>query len=334
MLSAADKGGKASGFLKVPIASAPASIWGEPQPVVAQPEPQPVVAQPEPQPVVAQPEPQPVVAQPAPTEEPKATGDHRWLRFRAAMGPAGYSYNYDVNTTPRSIMSDGNPVPYGESLQLSGDSAAAEGTGDAVPLSVPTVDVHLMGWLPMFQYVGLDARYRTTWFGVETDSFTQPHEGTDMSWVDHFVTAGLQARYFYDVGENRYWIGAQGGIVSTSLPLVAMWTPEGGSRGLWFFPWGFTSLYGGVRGGADLGFGLDVLLSGAWGTEAYSGLFSSDLDLELGYEVIDHLTVNVGYNRLRRHIVVPECSICEDTGSMVEVTDLRSGVYLGVGTAF
>jgi hypothetical protein len=342
MVSAADKGGKASSFLKIPITAAPASIWGaeptpeptpEPAPV-AQPEPTP---EPTPEPVPAV---EPVVAEPAPVpeppKEPKAPSAHRWLRGWAALGTAGYRYNYDVNATPRSIVADGNPVPYGESLQLSGDTAAQDGTGDAVPLSVPTVDVHVMGWLPQFEYVGADVRYRTTWFGVETDSFTQPHEGVDMSWVDHFVTATIQARYFHDVDDNRYWIGAQGGIVSTALPLVAMWTPEGQARGLWFFPWGFTSMYGGVRGGAELGFGLDVLVSGSWGTEAYSGVFASDYDLALAYEVVDHVTVNFGYNRLSRHIVVPECSEnCADGyGSMVEASDLRSGVYLGVGTAF
>ncbi len=335
MVSAADKGGKASSFLKVPISAAPASIWGSEPVAEPEPEPQPEpVPEPQPEPV-AQPEPQPEPEPvPEPPKEPKEPSDHRWIRARAAIGTAGYTYNYDVGTTPRSIVADGNPVPYGESLQLSGDTAAQEGTGDAVPLSVPSIDVHLIGWLPMFEYVGVDARYRSTWFGVETDSFTQEHEGVDMTWIDHFFTATVQARYFHDVNDNRFWLGAHGGLVSTALPIVAMWTPEGQDRGLWFFPWGFSSLYGGIRGGAELGFGLDVLLSGSWGTEAYSGVFASDYDVALAYEVIDHVTVNVGYNRLGRHIVVPECSECDDTGSMVEVSDLRSGVYLGVGTAF
>jgi len=335
MVSVAGGGGAVSAFSKIPIESAPASIWGS-APVSeppAQPEPvadatQVPVVEPAAQPVV---EP---VAQPEPPKEPTEPGEHRWIRLRAAMGTAGFRYNYQVNSTPRSLLADGNPVPYSESLELSGDTEAQDGGGDAVPLSVPTVDVHLVGWLPMFEYVGVDARYRSTWFGVETDSFTQPHEGVDMSWADHFVTATVQARYFHDVDGDRYWIGAQGGMVSTAVPLVALWTPEGQSRGLWFFPWGFTSLYGGVRGGASLGFGLDVLVGGSWGTEAYSGVFASDVDVELAYEVIDHVTVNLGYNRLSRHIVVPECSDCEDTGSMVEVDDLRSGVYLGVGAAF
>ncbi len=336
MVSFADRDGKASAFMKVPITAAPASIWGtEPTPApTPTPEPTPTPAPepvPQPEPVVAQPTPAPV---PEPPKEPKSPSGKRWLRARAAIGTAGYRYNYDVNSTPRSIVSDGNPVPYSESLQLSGDTAAQDGTGDTVPLSVPTIDVHAMAWLPMFEYIGADVRYRTTWFGVETDSFTQPHEGVDMSWVDHFVTATLQARYFHDVEDNRYWIGVHGGIVSTAVPLVAMWTPEGQSRGLWFFPWGFTSMYGGVRGGAELGFGLDLLVSGSWGTEAYSGVFASDYDLALAYEVVDHVTVNVGYNRLARNIIVPECSECEDTGNMVSASDLRSGVYLGVGAAF
>jgi len=339
MVSAADKGGKASSFLKVPITSAPASIWGsEPTPAPAAtlvPEPTPAPdPTPAPEPVVAQPVPAVVPEPPKEPKTPKEPSDHRWLRARAAIGTAGYRYNYDVNSTPRSIVSDGNPVPYGESLQLSGDTAAQDDSGDTVPLSVPTIDIHAMAWLPMFEYIGADVRYRTTWFGVETDSFTQPHEGVDMSWVDHFVTATLQARYFHDVDDNRFWIGAQGGIVSTAVPLVAMWTPAGQSRGLWFFPWGFTSMYGGIRGGAELGFGLDVLLSGSWGTEAYSGIFASDYDVALAYEVVDHVTVNLGYNRLARDVIVPECSECEDTGNMVEAADLRSGVYIGVGTAF
>ncbi|MFH1467045.1 MAG: hypothetical protein ABIO70_21865 [Pseudomonadota bacterium] len=331
MLSVQDKNGKASGFLKVPITAAPASIWGAPEPTPA-PVAQPV---PEPQPV-AQPEPQPF-GTPAPQPEPpKPAGDHRWVRVRAALGTAGYHYNYDVNATPYEFDADGQPLPYAHSLQLSGDTAAQEGTGDVVPLSVPTVDVRLLAWLPMFEYVGVDARYRTTWFGVETDSFTRTHEGVDMTWTDSFFTATLQGRYFYDAGENRFWIGVQGGVASTAVPVVAMWTPPDQDRGLWFYPWGLTSLYGGIRGGADLGFGLDVLLSGAWGTETYSGVFTSDVDLELAYEVIDHVTVNLGYNRLSRDVIIPERTVeCgDDCGNMVEITDLRSGVYLGVGTAF
>jgi hypothetical protein len=336
MLSVQDKSGKASGFLKVPITAAPASIWGEPVAQLVQPVAQPV--QPAPQPVAqpVQPEPQPFGTPAPPTEPEQPKADHRWVRLRAAIGTAGYRYNYDVNATPYQFDAEGDPLPYAHSLQLSGDTAAEEGTGDVVPLSVPSVDVRLLAWLPMFEYVGLDARYRTIWFGVETDSFTRAQEGPDMTWTDSFFTATLQGRYFYDAGENRYWIGVQGGIASTAVPVVAMWTPEGQDRGLWFYPWGLTSLYGGIRGGADLGFGLDVLLSGAWGTESYSGIFTSDVDLELAYEVIDHLTVNVGYNRLSRDVIIPERTVdCgDDCGNMVEVTDLRSGVYLGVGTAF
>ena len=335
-VSSAD--GKASTFGQISIGGEAPSVWGAPPPVAPEPTPAPApVVDPFEEAVAPAPEPTPA-PEPAPEpekeREPRDPGDHNWLLVRAAMGTAGYRYNYDVNATPRNINADGNPTPFGQSLELSGDEAAVQGTGDAVPLSIPVIDFRVMGWLPMFQYVGLEARYRGMWFGVQTDSFTEDHPGVDMSWYDNFLTVTGQARYYHDVGENRFWLGAHGGIVYTAVPVVAFWTPEGQSRGLWFFDWGFTSFYGGVRGGADLGFGLSAVLGGAWGTEGYSGVFCSDIDVELSYEVINHLTVNLGYNRLSRDVIIPETSEGDDTGNMVELIDLRSGVYFGLGAAF
>ncbi len=323
-VSVATASGVAS-FRKIPVAG----VAAPPPTSVAQPlvPPPSGVAQPVPR---APPSPPAAVAG---LEEPAPA--HRWLHLRAAIGPSAYRYAYDVFGTPRYLRAKGDPIPFEESLVLSGDDDAVTVGGDPVPLWIPAVDVRLDGWVPGFEYVGFDLRYRTSWFGVETDSFTLAHEGVDMSWVDSFATATARARYYHDAGPHRFWLGVRGGAVYTAVPLVTEWQPAGEpTRGLWFFPWSFISFYGGGQAGAELGMGLDVLVGWSLGTEAYSGIFCNDLDVEASWEFIDHLSVHLGYDRLARHVVVPDSTSSDDTGSMVEVTDTHSGVFLGVGTAF
>lgn len=325
--------GAAMGFIKIPVATTSGAVWAT-APVVTPTPVAPVVVPVAPVTPVA-----PVVTEPPKPRAP--AGDHRWIRARVGMGTGSYHYEYQVKASPLPLDYDNNgmqndpndPIPYDKSLELSGDSASVTGGAAPAGLPVPIADLRVSGWLPTFQYIGFDVRYRYLMYGVQTDSFTQPNEGVDMTWIDHFFTGTLRARYYQDVGPNRYWGGLTGGIVYTGIPLVTNWQPPGQTKGLWFFSWSFISLYAGVQGGAEIGEKIDIQLDAALGTESYSGVFATDLGLEASYEIIPHLSLNAGVNYLSRDVVIPHGG-AENAPDMLQATDSRLGFILGVGTAF
>jgi adhesin/invasin len=330
--------GAAMSYIKVPVSAQAGAVWS------AAPASAPVAA-PQPAPVAPPPvAPAPAVASrpaPVPSAATGQLGNHRWLRIRATAGVAGYHYDYALEASPLPLDFDNNgmvddphdPIPYNRSLELSGSSASTDGTTNPSALLVPAIDARVDGWLPMFPYIGFEARYRFMSFGVQTDSFTQQHEGVDMTWIDHYANGTVRARYFFDSGDNRFWLGLQGGLVYTAIPIVTNWWPPDDTQGLWFFPWGFVSLTGGAQAGAEIGQKLDVLLGASLGTEAYSGIFANDFDAEVSYEIVNHLALSLAFNYLSRDVVIPHGSSA-DAVPMIEVTDSRAGVTLGVGAAF
>ncbi len=316
-------------FVKVPVSEdAPVA---DPEPAVADaPEPaeQPA-ADPE-QPKEREPK-EPKVREP---RERKAKGvTHRWLRVRGAAGLGMYDYEYIVDETPRVIIADGDPLPYEQSLVLEGADRELVPGGTASRQPMPELDLRARGWVPSFAYVGADVRYRGHYLGVDTDAFARYNEGLDLGYWDHFLTATIQGRYFHDLGDTRLWLGLAGGTVTTAVPVPAHWSPDGGPAALWFFPWGFTSFYGGVRGGVETGFGLELMAEAAIGTEKWTGVFVQEQSYELSYEVVDHLTVDLVIDMQARHIVVPLEDI-EPYEPMVQVYDQRIGANLGLGLAF
>jgi hypothetical protein len=329
--------GAAMGFLKLPVSTAPVNVWAAAPGPTTPVGPAPVVVAPTP---VAS-TPAPVVTPPPPPKPKAPAGDHRWIRVRANVGTGGYHYEYMVKASPLPLDYDNDgekddpndPLPYDKGLELSGDSASVTGQADPSALAVPMIDIRASGWVPMFQYVGFDVRYRNTMFGVQTDSFTQPNEGVDLTWIDHFVTGTLRGRYYHDVGPNRFWGGLAGGIVYTGIPLVTNWEPPGQNKGLWFFSWSFVSLYGGLQAGAEIGTKIDVQADFGLGTESYSGVLATQAGLDAAYELIPHLTLNLGIDYLKRDVVVPHGS-ADNAPDMLEAVDSRLGFLLGVGTAF
>jgi len=322
-------------FTKVPV--------GEEYAVAAAPEPEPT-PEPTPEPV-AQPEPTPEptpepVAQPEPPKEPKQpkerkarTTDARWLRARITGGIGLYGFEYTVDETPRTIEADGDPLPFEQSLVLEGADRELIPGGDASRQTLPELDVRLRAWVPSFAYVGADLRYRGHFLGVDTDAFARYNEGIDLGYYDNTLTALVQARYYHDVGDTRLWAGAAAGTVTTAVPLPAYWSPDGGPPALWFFPWGFTSFYGGVRGGVETGFGLELMLEAGMGTERWTGVFLQEQSYALSYEVVDHVSVDLVVDVTDRHILVPLDEV-EPYEPMVQVFDDRIGINLGLGVAF
>ena len=311
-------------FVRVPVVVSAAEA-GAPD---ATPAPEPV-AQPEPA-AVAQGEPS---ADPTPRERKPRDGAHRWLRLRGTTGTGVYNYDYVVSADPRTLLADGDPLPYERSLVLDGMDRELLSGGDASALVLPEVDLRGRFWVPALAYVGADLRYRGHYLGVDTDSFARYNEGIDLAYWDNFLTVTLLGRYYHDLGETRLWAGLAAGTVTTAIPVPAHWSPDGGDRALWFFPWGFTSFYGGVRGGVETGFGLELLAEASFGTERWTGVFVQEQSYELGYEVFDHVTVNLVVDLMARHILVPLEDI-EPYEPMVQVYDTRLGLNLGFGVAF
>jgi hypothetical protein len=271
-------------------------------------------------------EPAPVVVD---TTEPDEPADDDLFAARITAGPGGYRYIYTVHSTPKQLIAEGDPIPFGRSLELTGTSA----DGAATPLLAPTVDISLEGWLPQFSLLGAEVRYRATWFGVDTESFAQGAEGVDLSWVDTFLTATAKARYRLESGGTTYSAALSGGLVYTAMPIVAEWSPAWTEdRGLWFYPWSFISLYGDATLGVALESGLDARVTMGIGTEAYSGLFATDATLNLSYPLTEMFRAHALYNRLERAVIIPEAADSEE--AMITAEDIRSGFSLGIGAAF
>ena len=316
-------------FLKVPVGAAVAAPTPAPEPVPAL---EPVPA----------PEPTPgfgdqgvTAAQPKPVREPRTPSDlaKRWLRLRATGGVGLYDFEYVVSDDPRTLLADGDPVPYERSLVLEGADRELVPGGEASRQALPEIDLRARGWAPSFAYVGADLRYRGHYLAVDTDAFAQYNEGPDLGYWDNFFTAAVQGRYYHDLGDTRVWAGAAVGTVTTAVPLPAHWSPDGGAPALWFFPWGFTSFYGGLRGGVETGFGLEFMAEAAIGTERWSGVFLQEQSYELSYEVVEHVTIDLVFDIQARYILVPLEDV-EPYDPMVQIYDSRIGAKLGMGVAF
>jgi len=342
-ITASTSDGEQFRFIKVPVGT-------EPEP---EPEPVAVAVVPEPE-STPEPTPEPTeTAQAVPgfgsqgtgvtTEPPKERtprerkpkGDvtHRWFHVRGAGGLGLYGFDYVVDESPRTILADGDPLPYERSLTLEGADRELVPGGTASKQALPQMDLRARGWVPSFAYVGADVRYRGHYLAVDTDAFAQYNEGPDLGYWNNFLTATLQGRYYHDLGDNRLWLGAAVGTVTTAVPLPAHWSPDGGEAALWFFPWGFTSLYGGLRGGVETGVGLELMAEVAVGTERWTGVFVREQSYEVSYEVVDHLTVDLIIDFMARHILVPLNDV-EPYDPMVQVYDTRFGANLGLGLAF
>ena len=324
-------------FVKVPVGE-------EPVAVAAVPEPAPTPAAPPAQLAAEPAQPVPGFAGQAPTttepserresrERDTSATARRWLHLRGAGGVGSYGYEYVVDASPRTILAEGDPLPYEQSLVLEGADRELVPGGQASKQILPQVDLRARAWAPRLAYLGADLRYRGHYLAVDTDAFAQYNEGPDLGYWDNFLTALVQARYYHDLGDTRLWLGAAGGTVTTAIPLPAYWSPDGGSAALWFFPWGFTSFYGGVRGGVETGFGLELMAEAGFGTERWTGLFVQEQSYELSCEVADHITVELVVDFMARHIVVPLEDI-EPYEPMVQVYDTRLGANLGMGVAF
>ncbi len=331
-------------FLKVPVGVAAVAVAPVPVP---EPTPAPVVEptpEPTPEPTVEPAPPVPGFGNQGPvasTEPPKErtprerkpAGPHRWLHVRGTGGVGSYGFEYVVDSSPRTILADGDPLPYEQSLVLEGADRELVPGGVASKQIVPQTDLRARAWLPGFSYLGADLRYRGHYLAVDTDAFAQYNEGPDLGYWDNFLTALVQGRYYHDLGDTRLWVGAAAGTVTTAVPVPAHWSPDGGPSALWFFPWGFTSLYGGLRGGVETGFGLELMAEAGLGTERWTGVFVREQSYELSYEVAEHVTVDLVVDFQARHILVPLEDV-EPYEPMVQVYDTRLGANLGVGVAF
>ncbi len=329
----ADEGAKAA-FRRI-------SVVGDPiveAPAVAEPvqEEPATPEQPEPaqaeevaeEPAVAEAAPMPEPA-PTPSEGTATATEDDMLSVRATTGPGGYRYIYTVHSTPKQLVAEGDPIPFGRSLELTGTSS----DGEPTPMLAPTLDIAVEGWLPQLPLVGAEIRYRSTWFGVDTEAFAQGSDGIDLSWFDTFITATAKGRYSIESGGMTYTAALSGGFVYTAMPIVAEWSPAWTEdRGLWFYPWSFISLYGDATVGVEMENGLDARIILGMGTEAYSGVFATDTTLNVSYPINDMFSAHAMYNRLQRAIIIPESA--ESSTAMITAEDIRAGFSLGVGASF
>lgn len=201
-------------------------------------------------------------------KEPKEKGEFPFLRVGAGYTGGVYSYRQEPTV-------QGGPL-YENAITVGG------GVTDS---QAGVAGLHLQGrvWLPMFEYVGADVRFRTVNWSINLpEGFNEPVS----DWNSN-LDVNLLGRYFYDVNETtRLHVGARVGFDTNDfLYFTQSDAAEDGSFSINYqqLTVPFNTSFGGELG-AEVGPVFGIVGYEA-GFSDFSGLYSADVDVELGYEI-------------------------------------------------
>jgi hypothetical protein len=248
-----------------------------------------------------------------PTSErppPQSKIDEPWLR--AHLGYVASSYEY-------------SQVPAGTGGPLIDDSFLVGGEAGS-PAAPQGFQLGARAWLPSLPYFGLEASYRATYYGVTTEAFGDQVAKDTL----HNLKIDALARYFIDAGQGRYWLGLRLGVHTNDL---IYFTQERSSTAIVYKY--DTLVVPSLAVGADLG--LDVgrfyLGMGLYSEAAYGsgGGYAGGLNLDLGYDITDYLSIDGGFGALTREINL----VGEDSGDTHGTLTDGQGIFrIGLGAFF
>lgn len=235
-------------------------------------------------------------------------GERPWLRFR--VGAQVGSYQYD--STPLSQEGALFPTPLG------------------IGSVAPGFQANLRMWSPGFAYAGVDVGVGTSTYSIDPAPLCaelgRPCDGAaaQTDWVNR-AHAWLLGRYPFEVGANRYWLGARVGYAVADLQAIQV---SGDELLLPQLPVNGLAL--GVEVGADVG---TKLFLGAGFTETLAGgstPWDTAFDAEVGYAFLDNVYASLAYNLSLRNISVLDAG----NEKIGEIADASNAGVLSVGVQF
>jgi hypothetical protein len=228
----------------------------------------------------------PVGPEPVPPEptEPEGEGaDEPWLRVRAGYVVASYSYEQVPNGDGGALID--------QVFAIGGQS----GGKNATPMGF---EADARVWLPFFPYIGAQVHYRAAYYGVTASIFGDQVAQDAL----HDLRIGALGRYFFDVDQTRFHAGARVGLLVNDFIYFSE-EDDGGNVTYRYDTLIVPSLGLGGELGVDVWRFYAIL--GADAQLAYgSNPFGWAGDLTVGYDVIDHFTIDLGVETMHRRIDV------------------------------
>lgn len=242
-----------------------------------------------------------------PARPPRVAGDTPWFRARAQGVVSTYRYSQRPGEEPGPLLPS--------TLSMGGQGSG----GPATPLGF---EVDARAWLPAVPYVGARASYRGSSYSMLVPGFGRPVD----DWLNN-VQVELLGRYPFDVGADRFWVGARAGLHSSNAQLFQGCIEQGCQVEVSSIPFHALGLGGEI--GAEFG---QLFFTGAYVHGFLRGTvpFSQAVDIDLGYDVTQDVSVNIGFSSLSRKVSIQG----SESGTIFgEVQDSQLIFKLGMGFA-
>ncbi|NCG21575.1 MAG: hypothetical protein GWP91_21385, partial [Rhodobacterales bacterium] len=243
-----------------------------------------------------------------PPKAPKVkaeASDHRWLRAKASAVVGLYSYAQRPSPDPGPILANSLVV--------------GDGSSPATPVGF---EVAGRAYHPDIPYVGGQVSFRTANYSIASAAFSEP--ATD--WL-YDIQANILGRFPFDVGSDQYWVGGKAGFHYDDFMIFTGCLDPGCQVN--FDPLALAGLGLGAEVGAEIG---DLFFVGGYTHGLAQGTvpYSSTVDAEIGYEVIENGFVDVGFNWIDRVVLLQGADSGIERG---QVSDSQMVFKLGVGMA-
>ncbi len=232
----------------------------------------------------------------------------RWLRIRASAVGGTYRFEQAPSADPGSLLPS--------RLAIGGDAGAP-----ALPLG-GEVDARIWGDEHGLSFIGVHGQLRGAAYSISSEVFSEPTR-------DVLLNAELDvlARYPFTVGADQYWVGAKGGFHANDFSYYEGCLEAGCS--VTYAPQTVTGLGVGAEIGADVG--RAFLVAGyTLGLASATQPYSNAVDLDLGYEVVDRVFVDLGFTSLTRSVVLRGADSGVDRATL---SDANTIFKLGLGFA-
>jgi hypothetical protein len=276
-VSATTSAGAVAAFARIPVGTGSIAAWG----VTGDPAATPAAPPPPPE---------------KPAKEPRAPGEHPWLRVQAGYLGGLYSYQQAPATQTGQL--------YGRTVTVGG--------GVTNPAGTAGFQANARGFLPALTYLGFEASTRASAWSLElSEGFDEP--------ISDFVTQtrlGVIGRYPIALsGGHQLHFGGRLGWQLGNFLTFSQSLDADGTVNIEYAPQFVNSTAVGVESGVEV---ADFFALGTYdmGFTDFQGVFSHDLGLQLGYAVLDNLTVGAtaGWNLRRTPIYfIPSGSDTRET---------------------
>lgn len=280
------------------VAGEVATPWGE----VAAAEPVPA---PEPAAPVAPVEP----VAPVPVDA-RPSADPPWLRLRASAVLSSYRYEQTPSDQPGNVLN--------RSLSVGGEAGS--------PASPAGFELDGRVWLDAANvpYLGFHAAMRNTWYSIQSASFATP--ATDQLFNAEIELLG---RVPFDVGAERFWVGAAAGFHYDDFIFFEGCIDQPGCS-VGYAPLSVPGLGLGPELGAEIG---RVYVVGGYtiGLANFSQPYRNAFDLNVGVRVVGSAFVDVGFGTVTRRVDLVGAESLTVRG---QLSDAQMMLDLGVGVGF